>query len=468
MQQMCLSCCCIPKRYVIVLLAFFGYINMYCLRTNLSMAIVQMTSQKNITLENGTIITEEPEFNWDSKQKGFVLSAFSYGYLAAPLGGFLATKFGGGTIFGIGVLMTGVTTLFTQLVLYLHFYLFIASRVIEGLFEAFAFASVAELWSRWAPPNERSKFVSYSFTGIFIGTAVSFSISGFLIKLWGWPAVFYTNGIISVIWYVFWYLLVTNDPADDKCISNAEKTYILTKVKRNQEKVVIPWRYVLTSVPLWAACAAKFAFSCGHSITIMCLPQYIKDIHNIDIKQIGFISSIPHICAIVSYPLCGIIADYLRKNEIFTPTQVHKIYVTIGFLVGTVVFFIAGLWSNFIASIACMSMFKFFISFSELAIQVVALDMAPRFSALLSGITNSFLTMAAIVSPTVVGYIVTEHSAAQWNTCFILLSVVYILGIVVFVFFGSGKQQHWAMAPSEKENAIKFNHIHEQTKQNIA
>lgn len=163
MQQSCLGCC-IPKRYVIVLLAFFGYINMYCLRTNLSMAIVQMTSGHNITLANGTIeyqvsafklsfftlhcdqghfgvffhlkfFFQEPEFDWNSKQKGFVLSAFSYGYLLAPLGGFLGTKYGGGTIFGIGVLMTGVTTLFTQLVLSINFYLFILSRVIEGMFE---------------------------------------------------------------------------------------------------------------------------------------------------------------------------------------------------------------------------------------------------------------------------------------------------------------------------------------------
>ena len=46
------------------------------------------------------------------------------------------------------------------------------------------------------------------------------------------------------------------------------------------------------------------------------------DTQNIDIKQVGFISTIPHVCAIVSYPLCGIIADYLRKNKILTPTQV--------------------------------------------------------------------------------------------------------------------------------------------------
>lgn len=57
----------------------------------------------------------------------------------APLGGLLATKYGGGTIFGIGVLMTGVTTLFTQLVLNINFYLFILTRVIEGLFEVGGF-----------------------------------------------------------------------------------------------------------------------------------------------------------------------------------------------------------------------------------------------------------------------------------------------------------------------------------------
>lgn len=129
-------------------------------------------------------------------------------------------KLGGGTIFGIGVLVTGITTLFTQLLLNFNFYLFIVSRIVEGAFEviatdsfhahqsymptvelknlvskqAFSFASISELWSRWAVPDERSKFVSFSFSGIFIGTALSFSISGFIIKTWGWPAIFYTNG----------------------------------------------------------------------------------------------------------------------------------------------------------------------------------------------------------------------------------------------------------------------------------
>lgn len=42
------------RRYVVALLAFFGFFNIYSLRVNLSIAIVAMTEKKSITLPNGT------------------------------------------------------------------------------------------------------------------------------------------------------------------------------------------------------------------------------------------------------------------------------------------------------------------------------------------------------------------------------------------------------------------------------
>lgn len=46
----------VQKRYLIAFLAFFGYVNMYCLRTNLSMALVEMTTIRPTLLENGTYV----------------------------------------------------------------------------------------------------------------------------------------------------------------------------------------------------------------------------------------------------------------------------------------------------------------------------------------------------------------------------------------------------------------------------
>lgn len=38
---------CVPKRYIIAVLAFLGFLNVYALRVNLSMAIVVMVNDTN-------------------------------------------------------------------------------------------------------------------------------------------------------------------------------------------------------------------------------------------------------------------------------------------------------------------------------------------------------------------------------------------------------------------------------------
>lgn len=43
----------IPRRYVVAVMAFFGFCNVYALRVNLSVAIVAMTSNYS-HIENGT------------------------------------------------------------------------------------------------------------------------------------------------------------------------------------------------------------------------------------------------------------------------------------------------------------------------------------------------------------------------------------------------------------------------------
>ena len=44
----------IKRRFVVAILAFFGFVNVYMLRVNLSIAVVAMTSNKTRMLRNGT------------------------------------------------------------------------------------------------------------------------------------------------------------------------------------------------------------------------------------------------------------------------------------------------------------------------------------------------------------------------------------------------------------------------------
>lgn len=50
----------ISKRYLIAILAFFGFANVYALRVNLSVAIVVMTSNYTVNSPHGPVVVVSP------------------------------------------------------------------------------------------------------------------------------------------------------------------------------------------------------------------------------------------------------------------------------------------------------------------------------------------------------------------------------------------------------------------------
>ena len=67
---------------------------------------------------------------------GWVLASFFYGYFFTQIpGGWIATRFGGKHVFGIGVLVTSVLTLITPQMADINLWALVAVRVIIGFFE---------------------------------------------------------------------------------------------------------------------------------------------------------------------------------------------------------------------------------------------------------------------------------------------------------------------------------------------
>ncbi|XP_065218699.1 vesicular glutamate transporter 3-like isoform X2 [Planococcus citri] len=400
----------IPKRYVVLFMIFIGYANMFYLHSNLGMAVVEMTSVKNITHLNGTV-EQKADFDWSSREKGIILGSFSYGGLFSPIGGVLSGKFGGSRIFSIGILITALVTFFSPILLNINFYLFVVCNVVLGAFEIFSYASVTQLTSRWCPPDERSTFFSLPLVGMSLGSGVSFIVSGWIMSTWNWKILFYVSGIALFVWYWIWLLIVKNDPSEDKQISDVERSYIKEKINCNysNEKLVYPWKKILTCVPFWIACLAKFVTGCGYTFTFMYMPQYIKDTNNIDIEKIGYISMVPQICAVISGSISGCIGDYMRSHKILSVTNIHKLLICSSTFGTAVAFMFIVLWSNLMVRIIAVSVIQFCITYALMTILVLFVDLTPKYASLLNSIANVFYTGSGIVTPILVGFIVTSH-----------------------------------------------------------
>nr|CAD7427055.1 unnamed protein product [Timema monikensis] len=267
------------RRYMVAMLAFFGFFNVYALRVNFSVAIVAMTSNRTVE-ENGTIVEYGPEFDWDSKTQGLLLSSFFFGYICTQiLGGWLASRIGGNKVYGIGIAATSILTIVMPAVTYFPDHavipMIILVRVVEGLFEhkgtrlsrtcysavcdideeqgyfgpvtalsvtetrskksmAFypalfqgvTYPCIHAVWARWAPPLERSRMASLAFAGSYVGTVVSLPVCGVLANELGWPSIFYVFGVVGLIWFIIWMYVVKEGPEMDPKISPQELEYL--------------------------------------------------------------------------------------------------------------------------------------------------------------------------------------------------------------------------------------------------
>jgi len=62
--------------------------------------------------------------------------------------------------------------------------------------------AASTMWSRWAPPGERSRLIAFGNAGSQIGNVVALPLGGFLCVNGfdgGWPSIFYVFGIYEIL-----------------------------------------------------------------------------------------------------------------------------------------------------------------------------------------------------------------------------------------------------------------------------
>ncbi|XP_070534945.1 vesicular glutamate transporter 1-like [Ptychodera flava] len=437
----------IPKRYILTFMAFLGFCNIYSLRVNLSVAIVAMTSNKTVTKGNETV-TEPADFDWDYQLQGIVLGSFFYGYIVTQIpGGWLANKFGGKIVFGSGILATALLTLLTPIATMWSVYLLIAIRIFEGLFEGVTYPAIHSVWSRWAPPMERSKLATFAFAGSYVGTVVSMPLSGLLAKNVGWPSVFYVFGGLAVLWFIGWWFLISDFPSEHPTIGHLELNYIQDSIGIDYptaDRGNIPWKSILTSLPVWAIIAAHFSENWGFYTMLTDLPTFFKQVLGFDLFKAGMLAALPYIMMAFTVAIGGQIVDYLRTNAYMSTTLARKLFNCTAFTLQAAFMIGTAYTRSAAVAVACLTIGVGFGGFAWSGFSVNPLDIAPQHASIIFGISNFIATIPGIVSPSITGTIVRHQTASEWEIVFYIAAGIYLFGAIVYGLLSSGELQPWA------------------------
>ncbi|XP_070504442.1 sialin-like [Chironomus tepperi] len=408
-----------------------------------------MTEEREIIKDDGTKETVQ-DFNWSPADKGVALASYFYGYVTTQaLGGILATKYGGFMIFNIGIFVTGIFAMLTPMVCPLGIGFLLANRVIIGIFSGLSFTSAYDVLSRWIPPSERSRSVSFVMAGINIGNFTANFASGYISVHFGWRWIFYVFGIVAIIWSILWLLLARKSPEDDKWITQAEKEYIMESLKEenSQEKLATPWKAIAKSVPCYAIFAADAAFSWGFFTLVTQLPQYMDEVLKFSLQNSATISSFPYLLYPFIAMSAGSLADWFLKRKILTVTQVRKYFNSFALLCQMLFLFIVAFVSDRTTIVVCIILSVGAGAIAASGYLANPLDIASQFSSIIYGISSTFSVLTGVISPTITGFIVTSPEPGLYRIVFLIACTIYLIGTIIYACFASGEIQPWAVAP---------------------
>lgn len=438
------------------------------MRVNLSVAIVAMVNNSAIPTSNtsnsslndvcpvanqsSTVVPRDGEFVWDEATQGIVLGSFFYGYVLTQVpGGRLAELFGGKKVFGLGVLLTAIFTFLSPIAAYANFTLFIIVRVLEGMSEGVTFPAMHAMLARWIPPLERSKFAAYVYAGANFGTVVSLPVSGWLCSLdvlGGWPLCFYLFGGVGVVWFIFWIFFVYDTPVTHPRIDAQEKEFILECIGRDEDEQPgpIPWRGILTCVPLWAILITQCGQSWAFYTQLTELPTYMNNILHFDIQQNAVLSALPYLTSWWLGILISMFADWLLARGYLSLGMSYKLFNSIASVIPSLgLLGVAWVGCDRTVAQLMLTIPGAFAGAVYAGNQMNHIALSPKYAGTMYGITNAAANMCGFLAPYAVGLLIEgRETLGQWRVVFYLAAGINIGANLFYVAFSSAREQTWS------------------------
>lgn len=450
-----------PDRYVMVFLCALCTCINYADRVNMSVAIISMSQT----------------YNFNLKQQSMVLSSFFLGYIPMQIGGaVLCRRFGAKTVLAQGAFLWSVFTILTPFAADISLHCLLFCRVLMGLAEGIAFPSIYHFLSEWIPSHERGRAIALFLTGAHVGTVVALIVSPYIIRILDWRYVFYIFGSVGFAWIAAWDLIAYD--YDDHNAANNDLIAIHRPDRVSDQEIVVPlsmedgsaakepatqsskddapsapsslhqsslsnshrrlashneWhiiRKILSNRSTLCVCISQSVFSMVHYVILSWLPTYFKEVFGTDAGSLSF-TFIPYAAMAFAANAGGYMSDSLIRSGT-NITLVRKIVTVIACVGAALSLVVFSQMQTVSSSIAAASFSMAFMSMHSGGFESAYMDLAsPKSTGIFKAVANTLASVAGFIAVPLSTYILYLFNGS-WRSMFASLSVLHILGMVIF------------------------------------
>ncbi|KAL8241806.1 hypothetical protein R6Q59_012108 [Mikania micrantha] len=434
-----MSMATIPTRYLIVILTFLCTSVCYIERVGFSIAYTVAADAEGVS----------------QSSKGTILSTFYYGYALSQVpGGWAAQKIGGRRVLLLSFVLWSLTCALVPLDPNRVFILIMA-RLLVGVSQGFIFPSIHTVLAQWVPPHERSRSVSLTTSGMYLGAAVGMLLLPSLVKFKGPQSVFLAEAALGGMWSVLWFKFASDPPRSQHpkaAASGFGESLLPVKDGQSQraktDKSQIPWRRIFLNLPVWAIVANNFTFHYALYVLMNWLPTYFELGLKSSLQEMGSSKMMPYLNMFIFSNIGGVIADHMITKRILSVTKTRKALNTIGFLMSSFALIAIPHFRTPDGVVLCSSLALGFLALGRAGFAVNHMDIAPRYAGIVMGVSNTAGTLAGIIGVGLTGQLLEASKATDsdlsspnsWRIVFFIPGLLCILSSVVFLLFSTGER----------------------------
>lgn len=403
-------------RIVILMLLSIGTMINYLDRTILGIVAPKLTSEIDI----------------DPAMMGIVFSAFAWTYALAQIpGGMFLDRFGNKLTYALSIFFWSTFTLLQSFSVGLKSLLLL--RLGLGISEAPCFPVNSRVVSKWFPQHERARATATYTVGEYIGLAAFSPLLFLILEHHGWRTLFFLTGGLGIAFTFVWWKFY-HEPHESKTANKEELEYIgVENTACVNENIPFNWhdaKRLLCCRQIIGASLGQFAGNTTLVFFLTWFPTYLANERHLPWLHVGFFASWPFLAAAIGIFFGGWVSDKIIKKTNSVNIS-RKLPIISGLLLSSCIIIANWVDSN-TAVIIIMSISFFGQGMVGLGWTLIS-DIAPKnMGGLTGGIFNFCANMASIITPLIIGVIISM--TGNFFYALIYIGLTALVGVIAYVF----------------------------------
>ena len=403
-------------RIVILMLLSIGTMINYLDRTILGIVAPKLTSEIHI----------------DPAMMGIVFSAFAWTYALAQIpGGMFLDRFGNKLTYALSIFFWSTFTLLQSFSVGLKSLLLL--RLGLGISEAPCFPVNSRVVSKWFPQHERARATATYTVGEYIGLAAFSPLLFLILEHHGWRTLFFLTGGLGIAFTFVWWKFY-HEPHQSKTANKAELEYIgVENTASADENIPFNWpdaKRLLCCRQIIGASLGQFAGNTTLVFFLTWFPTYLANERHLPWLHVGFFASWPFLAAAIGIFFGGWVSDKILKKTRSVNIS-RKLPIISGLLLSSCIIIANWVESN-TAVIIIMSIAFFGQGMVGLGWTLIS-DIVPKnMGGLTGGIFNFCANMASIITPLIIGVIISM--TGNFFYALIYIGLTALIGVIAYIF----------------------------------